>query len=470
MGWSAHTGFPKRRCHLELNWSYLLVPCPRPLLVLDVAGEDRSPRSSVPCAVSAFLPRRLWLPPSPRLWLRPLSLPCPRVEFSHWSPADSCGEVPGSKVVGAGCRFAGVRFCEMPWGEPLRFTAFDPEAFPKTAPLSFDRAPGDWEDACSWSDTVGCFVPRLLVREVGEDAFLILAFMNCLWVFRSEEPMLENLPVLLDFRGLTAVDFGDDKTVLFPNEYNFRDVGEDKTEPGDTTFPFISESEFGHRFVIWGKYGWSCSLKDVFGLYVCFCFLSGDGLWSFSTLSLSTNPSSALAVTALLRCVEPVLCGVTQVLSKALEASVLFGMKLVFVTVALDFVCGKLLPRKPLPSMQSALFFCALPGPWFLLGVRMLNSSSEALPLAESFIPCLKNFHPEAEGLWVLAEEEPSGCFFTEPWSVSKSLLLFQEYVAVGLLELVVLVVPLVLVAPLVLLLVFLSSSHRRPMKSWQQI
>lgn len=56
--------------------------------------------------------------------------------------------------------------------------------------------------------------------------------------------MLENLPVLLDFCGLTAVDFGDDKTVLFPNEYNFRDVGEDKTEPGDTTFPFISESEF----------------------------------------------------------------------------------------------------------------------------------------------------------------------------------------------------------------------------------
>lgn len=67
--------------------------------------------------------------------------------------------------------------------------------------------------------------------------------------------MLENLPVLLDFCGLTAVDFGDDKTVLFPNEYNFRDVGEDKTEPGDTTFPFISESEFWHRFVIWGKYG-----------------------------------------------------------------------------------------------------------------------------------------------------------------------------------------------------------------------
>ena len=58
--------------------------------------------------------------------------------------------------------------------------------------------------------------------------------------------MLENLPVLLNFCGLTAVDFGDDKTVLFSfsNECNFRDVGEDKTEPGDTTFPFISESEF----------------------------------------------------------------------------------------------------------------------------------------------------------------------------------------------------------------------------------
>ena len=92
-----------------------------------------------------------------------------------------------------------------------------------------------------------------------------------------------------------------------------------------------------------------------------------------------------------------------------------------------------------------------------MFGVKPLNTSDEALPLAESFVACTENFCLEVEGLWMLVGEEPPSCFFVELWSSSKSLFVSKDFVVVGLL------------VDKVVLVVVSSSSYKRPIKSWQQ-
>lgn len=147
--------------------------------------------------------------------------------------------------------------------------------------------------------------------------------------------------------------------------------------------------------------------------------------------------------------VRPDLLGVRPGL---LEAPLLFGIKLVSAAAAPGSICGKLLFRKPPLSLRSELFLRTLAEPKFLLGVMPPNALAETPPLPESFAPFNEHFRLEVEGLWMLAEDEPSSCFLVEFRSTGKSLSIFEDGEVNGLLVAVV-----------------VSSSNMRPMKSWQQ-